>query len=208
MPRKPSQRKIQALQDWWNNPINREKMTRQRNGQYNAIVDAGERECIRCHIPKPLSEFPSGRKRRDGRARYAYCRKCHADYQRAQKLKNFFLISVEEADIIFSYQNHLCAICGRIPANGKRLALDHRHSDGLIRGGLCNWCNRAIARFRDDISRLRAAADYLENPPATRALGSPHFARPGRVGTQKQRADLRREKKAAQKLLDITQGKV
>jgi hypothetical protein len=114
---------------------------------------------------------------------------------RELRLKKFFLLTVEEADAIFAYQHNLCAICKK-PPQGKRLALDHRHADGLIRGGLCNWCNRAIARFYDNIERLRAAADYLENPPATQVLGGPRFARPGRIGSKKQRAAIRREEKA------------
>ncbi len=164
----------------------RKRQEKLKNGSYT---------CIKCGKEKPLSDYPSGRNRRDGQPRYAYCKSCHSDYQRAQRLKNFFLMTVEDADKIFAYQGDLCAICKRPVAGGKRLALDHRHSDGLVRGGLCSWCNRAIARFHDDIDRLRAAANYLENPPAIRALGHEHFARPGRAGTKKQRAIIRRENK-------------
>ena len=173
----------------------RVRLSEIHNQKYNEILDAGERRCIRCGEVKPLSAYPPGRRRRDSQPRYAYCRKCHGDYQRAARLRNFFLMSVEDADKIFAYQNNLCAICGRPVAGDKRLSLDHRHKDGLVRGGLCNWCNRAIARFNDDIVRLRAAADYLENPPAVRALGREHFARPGRVGTKKQRKAVAKEKK-------------
>ena len=165
------------------------------NRAYSKIVESGERVCIRCGLNKLLSEYPKGRRRRDGQPRYAYCKKCHGDYQRERRLKNFFLMSVKDADTIFDYQGGLCAICKRPPFGGKRLALDHRHSDGLVRGGLCNWCNRAIARFKDDATRLKAASDYLNDPPAIKALGKQHFARPGRVGTKKQRAALRRERK-------------
>jgi hypothetical protein len=118
-----------------------------------------------------------------------------SDRARALHLEKFFRLTVEKADRIFEYQGNRCAICGKL-SQGKRLALDHRHSDGLIRGGLCNWCNRAIARFYDNIERLRAAANYLENPPATLALGSPHYARLGRIGTKKMRAAIKREEKA------------
>jgi len=152
------------------------------------------KSCIKCGIEKDLADFPTGRTKRNGAPRYAYCRSCHSDYQRATRLRNYFLLSVEEADKIFEYQGNVCAICTR-PVPDKRLALDHRHKDGLVRGGLCSWCNRAIARFNDDIVRLRAAADYLENPPAVRALGREHYARVGRVGTKKQRAAIKREKK-------------
>lgn len=173
------------------------KLSEIHNQKYNEILKDGERRCIKCGVVKLLIDYPKGRSRRDGQPRYAYCKKCHGDYQRASRLRNFFLMSVEDADKIFAYQENLCAICKRPAKGGKRLALDHRHSDGLVRGGLCNWCNRAIARFRDNINLLRSAADYLENPPAIKALGREHFARPGRVGTKKQRAQIKRERKAA-----------
>jgi hypothetical protein len=38
-----------------------------------------------------------------------------------------------------------CAICGQIPARG-RLARDHDHAGGLIRGLLCSACNTAEGR--------------------------------------------------------------
>src|SRR6266850_6744099 len=163
------------------------------NREYEEKLKQGCFTCSKCGQVKPLSDYPKGRNRRDGQPRYCYCKTCHSDYQRSQRLARFFLMSVEDADKVFAYQGNVCAICKRPAHGGKRLALDHRHSDGLVRGGLCNWCNRAIARFRDDISRLRAAADYLESPPAVKALGRQHFARPGRVGTKKQRAAIRKE---------------
>lgn len=173
----------------------RQKMSIAHQRHYNTLSAAGERRCLKCNILKVFSDFPRGRTRRDGSPRYGYCKKCHGDYQRAARLKNFFLMTVDDADKVFSFQGDVCAICKRPPAGKKRLSLDHRHKDGLVRGGLCNWCNRAIARFGDDIIRLRAAADYLENPPAIQALGREHFARPGRIGTKKQRAAIKREKK-------------
>ena len=174
------------------------KMSETHNQKYNEILEEGKRQCIRCGDVKFLKDYPKGRKRRDGQPRYAYCKKCHSDYQRAARLRNFFLMSIEDADKIFEYQKNLCAICKKAPFGGKRLALDHRHEDGLVRGGLCTFCNRAIARFKDDATRLRAAADYLENPPAVQALGRKHFARPGRIGTKKQRAIIKKEKRLLQ----------
>lgn len=178
------------------------KKTRQKSPllSWADKLEAGEHRCIKCGIVKSLLDFPGGRTGKTGLPRYAYCKKCHGDYQRATRLRNFFLMTVEDADLIFTYQGNLCAICKRPAHGGQRLSMDHRHSDGLVRGGLCNWCNRAIARFKDDIARLRAAADYLENPPAVQALGREHFARPGRVGTKKQRSIIRREKKASKKV--------
>ncbi len=54
-----------------------------------------------------------------------------------------------------------CAICGF----GGSLKVDHEHTSGKIRGVLCHNCNVAIGHMRDDPTRLRAAAQYLELHP-------------------------------------------
>lgn len=78
----------------------------------------------------------------------------HADYQR-----------------MLSEQGGVCAIC-RQPetatyASGvKRLSVDHDHAIGrsgdAVRGLLCTLCNTMIGHARDDASRLRSGAEYLE----------------------------------------------
>jgi Recombination endonuclease VII len=68
-------------------------------------------------------------------------------------------------------QSGACAIC--LETRSGRLAVDHRHSDGLVRGLLCARCNNQLlgrgARDRPDV--LRRAADYLEWPPAVEIIG-------------------------------------
>ena len=59
------------------------------------------------------------------------------------------------------FQGHRCAICGQ---KGK-LALDHDHSTGRLRGYLCAHCNLGLGSFRDEPARLLAAVEYLKNPP-------------------------------------------
>lgn len=54
-----------------------------------------------------------------------------------------------------------CGICGRLPAEGRRLDRDHEHSgDGRPRGLLCWACNTALDN-RKDADWFRAAARYL-----------------------------------------------
>lgn len=76
-------------------------------------------------------------------------------------------LTVEEYDRISIGQNGTCAICKR-PETAthdglvKRLAIDHCHSTGQIRGFLCFRCNSAVGNMGEDAARMRAAADYIE----------------------------------------------
>jgi hypothetical protein len=57
-------------------------------------------------------------------------------------------------------QSGVCAICGG--GNGdRRLAIDHDHMTGRVRGLLCSACNRAIGLLRDSPDRFTKAATYL-----------------------------------------------
>ncbi len=64
-------------------------------------------------------------------------------------------------------QGGVCAICG-LPetrvVKGKlnRLAVDHDHTTGRVRGLLCFRCNTCLGRFEDNVELLRAAEAYLE----------------------------------------------
>lgn len=64
-------------------------------------------------------------------------------------------------------QGGLCAICkrpetrlkhGRI----KRLAVDHDHETGRVRGLLCHQCNAGIGNFRDSSILLESASVYIK----------------------------------------------
>jgi hypothetical protein len=55
-------------------------------------------------------------------------------------------------------QNEQCAICHRQCGTGRRLAVDHDHQTGRIRGLLCFRCNTALARYEEYATQF---ADYL-----------------------------------------------
>ena len=101
-----------------------------------------------------------------------------------------FKITPAEYDVILEYQGGVCAVCHRPPVT-TRLHIDHRHSDGLVRGLLCHTDNRAIAMLRDDPARAYNVAAYLERPPAVAALAREVF---GRTGRTTRRADKKRDK--------------
>lgn len=58
-------------------------------------------------------------------------------------------------------QQNKCAICFK-KAGSRRLAIDHDHKTGKVRGLLCSKCNRALGYLNDDKELLRKAIIYLE----------------------------------------------
>lgn len=87
------------------------------------------------------------------------------DKNRRQRLMGEYGLTVERYDALNTAQGGLCAICGRTQAQAnvrkKRLAVDHDHATGAVRGLLCDSCNIGLGRFFDDPCLLDAAAAYL-----------------------------------------------
>lgn len=113
---------------------------------------------------------------------------CQKDAARAARLRAIFDISVEEYDLILEFQDGKCAICRRPPKPGKRLAVDHDHQTGFVRGLLCFMCNKRVLGARSAEVLIKTAA-YVTDPPARRALGRDVVA-PGRP--KKKRRSRRR----------------
>lgn len=86
-------------------------------------------------------------------------------------------VTAEEYESLRGSQNDLCAICN-LPETKKsrtkgetcRLTLDHCHKcedNGqkgikVIRGMLCHHCNVGVGNFKDDITLLQKAIEYLK----------------------------------------------
>ena len=126
-----------------------------------------------------VSEKKPRRKAKSPRARSEPEKPSKAEQQRRRKLEKFFNITVEEYETIFLHQKGKCALCAREPKN-LRLAIDHDHKTGQIRGLLCMWCNKAIGFFRDDPEIVERIVAYFQSPPATQALGGARFGLKGR----------------------------
>lgn len=103
----------------------------------------------------------------------------HKLYQRKQKARNRsqhlkakYGITLGEYEQLFKAQGGKCAICRRATGKKRKLAVDHDHKTGVIRGLLCKNCNYRILGFLgDDIAALKRAIAYLEDPPAVKILG-------------------------------------
>jgi len=83
---------------------------------------------------------------------------------------NYLKLSVTDYEDMLKQQNELCKICKKpetMLSNGKtkvlkRLAIDHCHKTGKVRGLLCHRCNTGIGGFYESPELLQSAIDYLK----------------------------------------------
>lgn len=74
---------------------------------------------------------------------------------------------------MYDAQGGRCYICDNPrKRDGKKLSVDHDHVTGMIRGLLCQKCNRdVLGHFRDDITAFERGIGYLLEPPAVKVIG-------------------------------------
>jgi hypothetical protein len=136
--------------------------------------------CTKCAVEQPLENFYED-KRRGPRGvapgtRIARCKKCHTSQsreqyqanhsrerarQRSYNLRINYGLTTAEYDSLLEEQGGGCAICSGTDSE-RRLAVDHCHDTGKVRGLLCTACNVSLGRFKDDPELLVSAAIYLE----------------------------------------------
>lgn len=85
------------------------------------------------------------------------------EHQRHWKLKKQYGISLDDYNKMYENQKGKCLLCeAEKPKGGKGgLVIDHCHNKGHIRGLLCARCNTGLGQFRDDVSLLTKAIEYL-----------------------------------------------
>lgn len=137
----------------------------------------------------PSSEWPDGQRWCAGCQGFVplfYCSgsrcKAHASAAaHASRIEATYGISADEYKALFELQGGRCYICRREPKT-LRLAVDHDHKTGEVRGLLCgnneNGCNRGVvanleAAHDGGLAAARRAVEYLEHPPYARLQGKP-----------------------------------
>ncbi len=80
--------------------------------------------------------------------------------RRDNHLQCSYGITLEDYDRMLEAQQGCCAICSSKPEM-KRLAVDHNHSTGKVRGLLCDLCNRALGLLKDDYQIVKSVENYL-----------------------------------------------
>lgn len=78
------------------------------------------------------------------------------------QLKRKYNISLEHYNQMLIEQNHKCKICNIDEVKlTKKLAVDHDHKTGFIRGLLCHSCNVAIGLLQESAEIIEKAAKYI-----------------------------------------------
>lgn len=86
----------------------------------------------------------------------------YKQWQRSYSLRGYGL-STEDYENILAEQNYCCAICNKHHnCFKKRLAVDHDHRTGEIRGLLCTGCNKFIISDRT-IEFFEKVLNYMKN---------------------------------------------
>ena len=102
------------------------------------------------------------------RAREWY--RTHPHRRLATTLSKYDLTPAEFAAMAEA-QGGVCAICEQPEPTRSRLAVDHDHVTGSVRGLLCHFCNQGLGLLGDDPARVEAAAAYLRE--ARTVMGAP-----------------------------------
>jgi Recombination endonuclease VII len=94
-------------------------------------------------------------------------RKLKQEETKGYALKRYFGLSWEQYEALLSSQGGKCAVCGNgetLIINGKelRLAVDHCHTTGKVRGLLCSKCNQLLGCAKESIEILERAIEYLK----------------------------------------------
>ena len=119
---------------------------------------AGQRWCAPCQSFRDLEDFADGASR---------CRPCASAATHGAMIAKTYGLSPAEYDRLLALQGGRCAICRGRPKS-KRLATDHNHKTGAVRGLLCSRCNaEALGALHDSAELAWNAWVYLTAPPAS-----------------------------------------
>lgn len=126
--------------------------------------------CSHCNEIKISDNYTKNCKNTDGLDRQ--CRQCKNAISKRSRdkkrtshsifvsnLRTRYSLSLAEYEKMVVDQNGLCAICLGEPKK-QRLAVDHDHTDGRVRGLLCATCNSLLGRYENPTWRTRAE-EYL-----------------------------------------------
>ena len=142
------------------------------------------KKCSCCEKTKPISQFYLRGKCGSEHTRRlrSHCKECYSlkaavrwdtdeEFRARGKnsaykysIKKNYGVTEEQYLKMFEAQKGCCAICKKqsLQKSG-RLAIDHCHITGAVRGLLCVKCNAGLGMLKDNIDLLKSAIVYLES---------------------------------------------
>lgn len=138
---------------------------------------SSQHKCVDCAALPIDDRPPRPRPAIHGGPRSRRCTTHHRVHREARKsraaetrVRRVYGLASGEYEALLDLQGGTCAICCRSTGKARRLAVDHDHETGEVRGLLCSPCNKIILSYGGDV--LRRAMRYLESPPMTLLRGA------------------------------------
>lgn len=92
--------------------------------------------------------------------------------ERKRDLMKLYGLRLDQYETMWYGQGGVCALCLR-PEKQRRLAVDHDHKTGRVRGLLCWWCNNKVLAYRNTAEMFQRAVEYLRSTFDGRLLPEP-----------------------------------
>ena len=130
------------------------------------------KKCSVCKEEKSIDSFFKDTEYPD--QQHPSCRSCNALFLKSPKVKRKeklaarkyryktrYNLTVDQYNELLQEQDNRCAICNKHPPKNRKLAVDHCHKEGHVRGLLCTTCNVGLGNFKDNTEFLLKAVEYL-----------------------------------------------
>jgi len=138
-------------------------------GKQSVRADGLDIKCKQCHREKNQMRYADPEKRKRIQESGARWRERNPDNDANKTLKRKYGITLEEYDRLFTAQGGVCALCKKPESvrrrkrdeGRERLAVDHCHDTGRVRGLLCFKCNTAIGALGDTEESAQRVVEYL-----------------------------------------------
>jgi len=83
-------------------------------------------------------------------------------YTRETHIKRKYGLDMETYNQMLKDQDNKCAICSyEFGQKQGDIKVDHCHTNGNVRGLLCDLCNRGLGYFKDNVDSFKNAINYL-----------------------------------------------
>lgn len=147
--------------------------------------------CIKCGEQKAVNEYYSHRHMTDGRLgacrvcciaarRLAHANrdveshrrkkrayhKVYGPKQKDWRMRKLYGLSLDQYNALVKKQKGRCLIClakeADFPQYRPQLLVDHCHQSKKVRGLLCDYCNKGLGYFRDNVGLMENAIKYIQ----------------------------------------------